>query len=771
MKNPLRKRLWRELKTEFGKYLVIFLLMVLSISFVSGFLVADGSMLTAYENSFEKYNVEDGHFTVQSRINKSQRKSLESDGVTIYSLFYAEEELTNGSTLRIYQQRDHVNKVCLMEGVMPEKVDEIAIDRMYADNNQLSVGDTISSTDQSWTVTGLVALSDYSALFADNADSMFDAMEFGVAVVTEECFERFSDEELTYCYAWKYDTSPTDVTEEKEAADDFMSFLNDELNIQKYVPCYLNQAIQFTGEDMGQDRAMMTALLYIIIVILAFVFVILTNDTIAKEANVIGTLRASGYTRRELVKHYMAMPVLVTVISAVLGNILGYTVLKNVCAGMYYGSYSLPTYVTIWNAEAFVLTTVIPVIIMMVLNWVVLRSKLSLSALRFLRRDISSRRQRKAIPLSAHLRFFSRFRIRVILQNISSYVILFIGILFANLLLMFGMCFPSILSHYQEHLDESMFCEYQYMLTLPDGAVDDDSKWNSMLAMLDFSRAAETENEDAEKFSAYSLQMEKDDGDAEEILLYGIREDSAYLPLEVSEDQIYMSSAYADKCRLSVGDTVYLKEPYEDTIYDFTITGIYDYDAGLNLVMSQSQLNERMGWEDDFFCGYFSDTEITDIDGEYIGSVIDYQSLTKISRQLSLSMGEMMYLVDGFSVIIFLVLIYLLSKLIIEKNAQSISMAKILGYSNGEIGRLYIMPTSIVVVLCLLITLPLCSMSMEIIFALVMQMMTGWIPWYLDPAIFGKMFLIGVISYMAVAILELRKIRKVPMDTALKNVE
>ncbi len=58
MKNPLRKRIPRELKGEFGKYLVVFLLMVLTIGFVSGFLVADGSMLKAYNESFDKYNIE-----------------------------------------------------------------------------------------------------------------------------------------------------------------------------------------------------------------------------------------------------------------------------------------------------------------------------------------------------------------------------------------------------------------------------------------------------------------------------------------------------------------------------------------------------------------------------------------------------------------------------------------------------------------------------------------------------------------------------------------
>ena len=49
MKSPLRKRIPRELKGEFGKYLVVFLLMVLTIGFVSGFLVADGSMLESVQ--------------------------------------------------------------------------------------------------------------------------------------------------------------------------------------------------------------------------------------------------------------------------------------------------------------------------------------------------------------------------------------------------------------------------------------------------------------------------------------------------------------------------------------------------------------------------------------------------------------------------------------------------------------------------------------------------------------------------------------------------
>ena len=298
MKNPLNRRLPRELKSEIGKYLVILILLIATIGFVSGFLVADGSMLTAYNESFEKYNIEDGHFTVAKKMNPAQKKNVEALGVHVYDLFYVDEPLiTNESTLRIFEDRQEVDKVCLMEGKMPEKDGEIAIDRMYADNNGLKAGDMLASSDRRWTITGLVALSDYSALFSDNNDSMFDSIKFGVAIVTPEAFAQFESSALTYQYAWQYDQSPNDDREEKEMSDDFMSDLNGIIALNSYTPRYLNQAINFTGEDMGSDRGMMIVLLYMVIVIMAFVFGVTTSNTISKEANVIGTLRASGYTK------------------------------------------------------------------------------------------------------------------------------------------------------------------------------------------------------------------------------------------------------------------------------------------------------------------------------------------------------------------------------------------------------------------------------------------------------------------------------------------
>lgn len=771
MKSPLRKRIPRELKGEFGKYLVVFLLMVLTIGFVSGFLVADGSMLKAYDESFDKYNIENGNFRTAEKVYRSQWKDIEAAGVTLYENYYIEEDLDNGSTMRFFKNREKVNKVCLMKGEMPSGQGEIAIDRMYADNNSLQVGDTLTRGKKFWKITGLVALSDYSALFQNNNDSMFDSVKFGVGIVTPEEFETLDQEKLQYNYAWIYNQQPKDEKEEKKVSEDLMEDIGNVVTLEAFVPRYLNQAIIFTGDDMGGDKAMVVMLLYIVIVIMAFVFGITISNTIRKEAGVIGTLRASGYTRRELILHYMTLPVLVTLIGALIGNILGYTVFKGVCAGMYYGSYSLPTYVTIWNAEAFLLTTVVPVIIMILINYAVLRYRLQLSPLKFLRRDFSGKKQKRAMYLSPKIGIFSRFRLRVIFQNVSNYLVLFVGVIFANLLLFFGMLLPSALDHYQLEIQGNMLAKYQYMLSVP-ASVSSGNKLDGMLSLLEYYMDTRTDNKDAEKFSAYSLNTMPGKYKSEEIVLYGVEPDSQYIHADLSGDGVYISSAYADKFRIKKGDIITLKEKYEKDEYSFKVDGIYDYTASLCVFMERDKLNEVFDLGDDYFGGYFSDTEIKDIDSKYIGSVIDLESLTKISRQLDVSMGDMMGMMYGFSVIIFLVVIYLLSKVIIEKNAQAISMTKILGYTDGEISRLYILSTSLVVVICLLLSLPIERQIMEVLFReMMLSSISGWITMWVDPMIYVKMMAIGIATYAVVAVLEFRRIRHVPMDEALKNVE
>lgn len=760
MGNPLNKRFLRELKGELAKYIVIFVFMTAVIGLISGFLIADGSMYDTYNKSFEKYNIEDGNFELYSKADESVIDKLEKENVTIYENFYKEETVVrhnnikndedSQSTLRFYVNREEVDKVDLMEGSLPEDINEIAIDRMYVENNDIKVQDTITVGSRILKVTGLVALSDYSSLFSDNSDTMFDSLKFGVGVVSQKCFDAYDDTHIHYVYSWLYDNKPEDDKEAKLMADDFVKTISANAILVNYIPQYINQAIHFTGDDIGSDRSMMIVLLYVLIVIMAFVFAVTTNNTIVKEANVIGTLRASGYTRGELLRHYILLPIIVTIFGALVGNILGYTVFKDIFVATYYGSYSLPTYHTLWNADAFLLTTVVPVIIMLVINIVIIGCRLKLSPLKFLRRDLSGKQKKKAMRLPA-FRFFNRFRLRIIIQNMPNYITLFIGILFANVLLLFGIMLGPMLTHYQNEITDKLIAKHQYVLkTLVD--VDDNA---------------------AEKYCVKTLATIEGRLKSEDVLVYGVKDNSIYADINTAslkDNEVYITNGYADKFRIKKGDKITLKEKYDDNEYEFTVKDMYDYPSSFAIFMSDAAFKNVFDKSEDYYSGYFSDN-ILDIDEKYVATQITLDDLTKVSRQLDRSMGETFNLVKIFAVVLFAVLMFLLTKLIVEKNTTSISMVKILGYSNREISRLYVTSTTIVVVLSVALSIGLSVIIMNYLFRVFMEEMSGWISCYYAPHIFPVMFILNITVYAVISFFMMAKIKKIPMDEALKTVE
>lgn len=760
MRNPLNKRFLRELKGELAKYIVIFVFMTAVIGLISGFLIADGSMYDTYNKSFEKYNIEDGNFELYSKADESVIDKLEKENVTIYENFYKEENVVrhnnikndedSQSTLRFYVNREEVDKVDLMEGSLPEDINEIAIDRMYAENNDIKVQDTLTVGSRILKVTGLVALSDYSSLFSDNSDTMFDSLKFGVGVVSQKCFDAYDDTHIHYVYSWLYDNKPEDDKEAKLMADDFVKTISANAILVNYIPQYINQAIHFTGDDMGSDKAMMIVLLYVLIVIMAFVFAVTTNNTIVKEANVIGTLRASGYTRGELLRHYILLPIIVTILGALVGNILGYTVFKDIFAAVYYESYSLPTYHTLWNADAFLLTTVVPVIIMLAINIVIIGCRLKLSPLKFLRRDLSGKQKKKAMRLPA-FRFFNRFRLRIIIQNMPNYITLFIGILFANVLLLFGIMLGPMLTHYQNEITDKLIAKHQYVLK----------------ALVDVDDNA------AEKYCVKTLATIEGRLKSEDVLVYGVKDNSIYADINTAslkDNEVYITNGYADKFRIKKGDKITLKEKYDDNEYEFTVKDMYDYPSSFAIFMSDAAFKNVFDKSEDYYSGYFSDN-ILDIDEKYVATQITLDDLTKVSRQLDRSMGETFNLVKIFAVVLFAVLMFLLTKLIVEKNTTSISMVKILGYSNREISRLYVTSTTIVVVLSVALSIGLSVVIMNYLFRVFMEEMSGWISCYYAPHIFPVMFILNITVYVVISFFMMAKIKKIPMDEALKTVE
>lgn len=203
VKNPLVKRIVRELRGDWRKYLVVGLFLILTIGFVSGMYVANESMMKAADEGISKYKLEDGHFELD---HKADADLLEKIPARVYENFYRneEEDYNNDGavdgTIRIFKETKDVNLACLMDGRFPDAEDEIAIDRMHADNVGVEVGDRITVSGKPFKVVGLLAYVNYATLHEKSTDFMFDALKFNVAMVTEEGFDCFN-KAIHYTYA------------------------------------------------------------------------------------------------------------------------------------------------------------------------------------------------------------------------------------------------------------------------------------------------------------------------------------------------------------------------------------------------------------------------------------------------------------------------------------------------------------------------------------------------------------------------------------------
>ena len=744
-------------------------------------------MMKAADESVTKYEREDGHFEWSEKADSDLIKDVESGEqvdmsaitgkeeedasdvpVIIYENFFRNEKEDNNNdgkndgTVRVFAKTDNINLACVLDGRLPENENEIAVDRMHADNVDMKVGDTIRVGGEKFEVVGLIAYVNYSTLHEKTTDLIFDAIKFDVAMVTDEGFDRLG-ESIHYAYAWKYKDAPADEKEEKALSDDFRKVLAAQTmlhgnELKDYVPSYGNPAINFATDDMGSDMSMGGVILDILIIIIAFIFGVTISNTISKESSTIGTLRASGYTRGELVRHYLSMPVIVTFLAAIVGNILGYTVFKNVVVGMYYNSYSLPTYETVWNPDAFVKTTVVPIILMFVVNLIVIVRMLRHTPLQFLRHDLKKSKRKKAIRLP-HWKFMSRFRVRIMFQNISNYLILFVGICFIMVMLAMAVGMPDTLTYYQKHASNLMFTKYQYVLKTyqnADGSI------------------VTTDNEDAEMFAMKSL-VKRSDALDEEISTYGVVDDSRYIEISdlesLEKNEVYISNSYADKYGIVIGDTIKLEEKYTDDTYNFKVCGIYDKCQSIAVFMPIDQYREVFDLDDDAFSGFFSDAKITDIDSDMIASTITKRDITKMCDQLDHSMGSYMQYFQVLCILLSMAMIYLLTKLIIEKNENAISMTKILGYENHEIASLYLLSTTIVMLVIDVLTVAVGVWVMNFAWKEILMTYSGWFSFHMETISYVKMFAFVLIGYVIVMILDFQRIKKIPMDQALKNVE
>jgi len=751
MRNPLNKRLPRELKKNAGKYIGLFVLLVTTIMLGASFTSSIDSTVKLLEVNDRECRIEDGQFETTGPLSEELLSELNEKDITVAENFYSSAHgFDTTAKLLVFNERNTLNLPSLFGGKLPEKENEIAVERLFAKNRGIKIGDIIDTNGISMKVTGIIAVPDYNSLYKSNQDLLPNTTDFGISLVTKEGFLQYGKDSLTYRYSYAFKDPSLTKQEENEKVSDILKTLAQEgVNLQSFLTAEQNQSITFLREDIGKDGPVMKVFIYILIIVIAFVFVILTNNTIEAEAAIIGTLRASGYKKHEIIMHYLSPTLILAILSTLVGNILGYTVMLEPFKELYYTTYSIPPLQIRFSLEAFIVANILPVVIMIAINWFMLYNKLSLSPLKFLRKDLHKKKQKRALKLP-DFSFMTRFRIRVLLQNKVNYLILFVGIFISSFLLMFGIGLQPLIDHYVDEIDDSLEYEYQYILKAP------------------------IEIEDAEKLETYSLKTWYSLGKTDiSISFMGVSEDSIYfdkIALPEKENAITISKPLAEKMNLKVNDTVSFKDEYYDVTYTLTVTDICDYKGSLTAFMKRESLNSLLGNEVGYYNAYLSDTQL-DIPDSHLMKYITRADMVDVTAQLMKSFDGVLELVNIFSIVIYMVLIYILTKTVVEKNALSISFMKVFGYNSKEIGKLYLNATTITVIVSLLVCIPVEALCFKVILVYIASMIEGYIPFYLPAWVYIAIITVGIVAYFAINALHLRKVKRIPMSEALKNRE
>ena len=748
MRNPLFKRLPKEFIKDIAKYIVMFLFLALPIALCSGYMIGNNSMIRSYYDGIEKNKLEDGHFQSKNEIDNTVIEEIEKDNnIKIYNLYY-KNELHNEDTVRIYNinHRSSINKYSYLEGNDPKNNNEIAIDRLYAENHNLKIGDKYIVSNKEYIISGFVALVDYSTMFKNNTDTMFNATSFTIALLNNEAFNELNNNNLVYNYAYlfnvKEDKNKTHENNNKLMEDIYKKLLLSGNSLDSFLAKEDNQAINFAIDDIEGDLTMMLIFGVIIVFGLAFVFALSIKSQMEREAKTIGTLKAMGYKNSELLGSYLLLPVIITLLSAIFANILGYTFMKDYIVSLYYHSYSLPQYTTYYNADAMIYTTILPVLLVLLINLIIILRFLFIPSLNLLRGILRNKKNKKVMKLSHKIKFLPRYQLRVIFQNKGTYIALFFGTFLATVILLFGLMMDPLLSHYKEEVKDNLIAPYQTILK------------------------ADIDVANGEKTYFYQVEYKQD-----EFMIFGLDmygSESKYFKNVAINDKnkIIINSDISHKFNLKNNDKLTVHKKYETKEIEFIIDNVYSNKGSLIIFMDKELFLNTF---DEYLICYFSDNKL-DIGDEYIYKTITLNDLVAVSNQLSDSMGRVFFLFTAISIILFMLLIYLLAKIVIEKNQSQISMLKIIGYKTSDINKIYNITTGIIVLISLVVSTFLSEVVIRLLWNYFVGLrMKGWLDFYVAPMLYPSILGLGLLAYLVVYLIESIKISKINLADALKE--
>lgn len=775
MQKILRKHILRDLKENLARYLALALLIVLGMYIVVSLVAAADTVIVRSAGAAKEQAAEDGQFRLFAPLDSVQLQKLEEKGVTVEAHFYLDYEIADGSVLRVFANREKIDRVQADFGELPGEEKDIFLEKRYCEEHDISVGDRITIGNRSFTVCGIGTTPDYEAPYRNLSDSAVDSKQFGTGFVSLADYEELKEtvkslQSEEHVYAYLLNDRLTDK-ELKEILQDFClsaeevgdtyfqeywdrtggklaEFKEGPSKLTQFLAAHDNIRIGAAADDVMINKMAGLFAGVLLIILFAYVISVFVVHTIEKESEVIGTLYALGVKRRELLAHYLFLPVIITFVSGIIGTAVGYssfgvrTQMKDV-----YNYFSVPNFSVLHEPYLLVYGILMPPAAAALTNLFVIYRKLKKPALSLIRREQKMSKSRQ-IKL-AKTGFVRTFQIRQLLREMRTAFTIFFGMLFALLVCMISLNCYVLCEHVREDTVKDTKYEYMYTYKYP----------------------GETVPEDGEE--AYGVTLKKEVlGYNLDVTLLGIHDGNPYFEAPVSGGQgdVLISEAVASKFGLNTGDDLVLKDGENDRSYAFTVKGTVPYSAGMFVFMDIDSLRKLMDKNEDYYNIVFADHAL-DIDSGRLYAASSKEEVQKSADVFVELMWPMIIMLSAVSALIFLVVMYLMLKVMVDRSASSISMLKVFGYRKKEIRKLYLNGNLAVVAVSALVSIPVSKAVMDALYPYLVSNVAANLnltfSWWMYAGLFTAII---VLYFLSMPIL-MRRINKILPAEVLKNRE
>lgn len=748
MQKVLRKRVLRDLKENLFRYIALAFLIIMGMYVIVSLIGAGYTIIDNGETHDEANKIEDGQFSVFVPLSDEEISRLEDAGAEVEGMFYEDYDVMDGKTIRVFANRENIDLVECDEGNLAEADDEIVVEKRFSQVNDISVGDIIQIAGNEFKVTGIGTSPDYNALFKEMSDTVVDSKVFGTVFVTEGAYDKLhatgeSVKTETYLYAFRL-KGKTTCDDVKDALED----IKVDANITSFVTSDDNPRTGGAADD--QQINVQAGYFFGVLLMLLFTYVIsvFVVHGIEKESSVIGALYALGVKRRDLMMHYLTLPVIVTTVAGIIGFLIG---ISNVGIPVQmadaYAYYSIPAMDVKIPLILIVYGIVMPPLVAIVVNYFVIRKKLSQTALSLIKNEV---KQPKGSNVNlGDMGFVGRFRVRQMLREMRTGLTVVIGMFIALICLMLSLNTATFCSKVKKQNVEDTHYEYMYTYKYP------------------------TENPPEGGEAAYAKTLKKEVyGYNWDVTVLGLSKNTKYFDVDLKDgkNRVAISSSFAEKYGYGVGDEIVLHDEENDIDYGFTVDSVTQYTPAFYVFMTIDDARELFGAGSDEYNVVFSDKDL-EVDPARLYATTTKADIESAAGIFADQMRSMVIMIVIISTLIFVVVMYLMMKVMIDRSAFSISLIKVFGFRTKEIRKLYLDGNFFIIAIGAAICLPLAKLIMSAVYpSLVSNVNCGvkltFAPWLWAVLYGGILVLYFIINRVLVG-----RLNKIVPAEVLKNRE